>query len=149
MHTEGSARDSSAVACHTQYRDHLPDLASPSGTETPSMYPKVCSSGHQYPTVSSNDEYSLAKELLAGNPFYPVALPVSIHSVQLALRYQWCSLAKGYQNSLYVFDLPDYYYLSKKSWAESWASGREVGHALTHLHTSLLDGICKLRISRS
>ncbi len=31
-HTEGSARDSSAVACHTQYRDHLPDLASLSGT---------------------------------------------------------------------------------------------------------------------
>lgn len=116
------------------------------------MYPKVCSSGHQYPTVSSNDEYSLAKELLAGNPFYPVALPVSIHSVQLALRYQWCSLAKGYQNSLYVFDLPDYYYyyhFVKEILAKSWASGREGGHALTHLHTSLLDGICKLRISRS
>lgn len=31
-YTKGSARDSSAAACHTQYRDHLPNLASPSGT---------------------------------------------------------------------------------------------------------------------
>ncbi len=72
------------------------------------MYPRVCNSGHQCPTVSSNDGDSLAKELLAGNPFYPVALPVSIHSVQLVLRYQGCSLAKGPQNSLHVFDLPGY-----------------------------------------
>ena len=72
------------------------------------MYPKVCSSGHQCPTVSSNDGDSLAEKLLAGNPFNPVALPVSIHSVQLVLRYQWCSLAKGHQDSLYIIDLPEF-----------------------------------------
>jgi hypothetical protein len=61
---------------------------------------------YQYPTVSSNDEHSLAKDLLAGDPFRPVALPISIHSVQLALCYEGCSLAKRYQYSAYVFNLP-------------------------------------------
>ena len=114
------------------------------------MYPKVCSSGHQCPTVSSNDGDSLAEKLLAGNPFNPVALPVSIHSVQLVLRYQWCSLAKGHQNSLYILDLPEF--MCQRTLAETWREVEwgvgETGSS-SHLHASLIDGICELRISRS
>lgn len=107
------------------------------------MYPKACGSGHHYPTVSGNDSDSLAEELLAGNPFYSVALPVGVHSVQLVLHYEGCSMAKRCQHRLYVFDLPN----CVRETVEIRA-GRSDWETSSHLDTSLLDGMCELGISR-